>query len=67
MGILKNVEAAWEERQGMYKFNVYLASKRWLFMEEIWSGVDRKLPVGGIELCRAGTLYDKAVYLKRMT
>ncbi len=50
----------------MYKFNVYLVvNAEWIFMEELWSGSDRKLPIGGIEKCN--NLYDKTVLLKRMT
>jgi hypothetical protein len=49
----------------MYKFNVYLANGKWTFVEELWSGTDRGLTIGGIEKCNL--LYDKTVFLKRMT
>jgi len=54
-------------KQADYSFNVYSADGRWMFVEPFWSAVDWGLSIGDFVHVSAGELYNKAVYVKRMT
>jgi len=48
-------------------FNVYLMDRKWTLADEFWSASDWGLSVGGIDVYAPGTLYNKAVRVKRMS